>query len=228
MVLLCTTIACPISNICIVTSPNFPVVQKFPCLLDQDLLTMKGGSLALVRIINVLQQLVPVCRECLYDQGESGKVNSQAIIVVKNSTFEVFPHCLNYHSRLLPWDGVGICQLCPELPFVREYQFVHKYAHTSQRWFLLQWRYISCTESRWVWSAVWGSAWHSGRRGCRQKCFVRRQRMEGQCGGGQNLYARFFFFCLLPSWLSLVPWLCMNFLGRFGAPALLRDIPAHL
>jgi len=84
VILLCTTIACPFENFCIVLPSRFPVTQYEPCLLNQDLLAMKGSGPALVSIAMDLQQLVPVPREHLRDKGEGGKVNSQAIIEVKH------------------------------------------------------------------------------------------------------------------------------------------------
>jgi len=84
VILLCTTIACPFENFCIVLPSRFPVTQYKPCLLNRDLLAMKGSGLALASISMDLQQLVPVPRECLRDKGEGGKVNSRAIIEVKH------------------------------------------------------------------------------------------------------------------------------------------------
>ena len=49
-----------------------------------DLLAINGSSPALARIIKDPHYLVPVCWECLRDQGIGGKVNSWAIIEVKH------------------------------------------------------------------------------------------------------------------------------------------------
>jgi len=84
VILLCTTIACPFENFCIVLPSRFPVAQYKPCLLNQDLLATKGSGPALASIAMDLQQLVPVPRERLRDKGEGGKVNSQVIIEVKH------------------------------------------------------------------------------------------------------------------------------------------------
>src|SRR5882757_6020643 len=62
---LVTTRARPFAFICIVLPISWPVVQKEPCLLDRDLLTMKGGGPALARIIKDSHHFVSVCRECL-------------------------------------------------------------------------------------------------------------------------------------------------------------------
>ena len=61
---------------------------------------------------------MPVSREHLHDKGEGGEVDSWAVIEVKHQAFEVPPHCFNDHGCSLPWDGVGMCQLHPQLPFV--------------------------------------------------------------------------------------------------------------
>lgn len=82
--LLCTTIACPFQYPCIILPLSWLVTQNEPCPLDQDLLTMKGSSLALARIIQYPQKLGPVYRKHLCDQGTGSKVHSQAIIMVKN------------------------------------------------------------------------------------------------------------------------------------------------
>jgi len=55
VILLCTTIACPFENFCIVLPFRFPVVQYKPCLLDRNLLTMKGSGSALASIVTDLQ-----------------------------------------------------------------------------------------------------------------------------------------------------------------------------
>jgi len=84
VILLCTTIACPFKNFCIVLPFRFPATQYKPCLLNWDLLAMKGSSPALASIVMDLCELVPVPRERLCDKGEGGKVNSWAIIEVKH------------------------------------------------------------------------------------------------------------------------------------------------
>ena len=119
VILLCTTVACPFKYPCIILPFNWLVVQEEPRLLDWDLLTMKGSGPAFARIIQDPYQLGPVCRKGLCDQGMGGEINSWAIIMVKNQSFEITPHCLNYHSGSLSWDGVGMCQSRPEFPFVR-------------------------------------------------------------------------------------------------------------
>ena len=55
VILLCTTIAYPFENFCIVLPFRFPVTQYEPCLLNWDLLTMKGSGPALVSIVMDLQ-----------------------------------------------------------------------------------------------------------------------------------------------------------------------------
>jgi len=55
VILLCTTIACPFENFCIVLPFRFPVAQYKPCLLDQNLLTTKGSGSALMSIVTDLQ-----------------------------------------------------------------------------------------------------------------------------------------------------------------------------
>ena len=51
MIFLLTTRAGPFVDLCIVLALNWLVEQYEPCLLDWDLLAMKGSSPALARII---------------------------------------------------------------------------------------------------------------------------------------------------------------------------------
>jgi len=55
VILLCTTITYPFEYFCIVLPFRFPVAQYEPCLLNRDLLTMKGSGLALASIVTDLQ-----------------------------------------------------------------------------------------------------------------------------------------------------------------------------
>ena len=84
VIFLSPTIACPFEYICDILPLNWLVAQNKPCLLDWDLLAMKGSSPALARIIQDPHYLHPVCRKRLCDQGVGSEVNSRAVILVKN------------------------------------------------------------------------------------------------------------------------------------------------